>query len=80
MLLSIQCQPLKKIYTHIIRFFFPGEKATCVIHLPLSLLVYLVRVQIRQLLQKVPGWQAHWRWGMLVGQTLRAKEEDGTSH
>lgn len=79
MLLSIQCQPLRKIYTHIIKFF-PGEKATYVIHLPLSLLAFLVRVHIRQLRQRVPGWQAHWRWAMLVGQTLRAmgKKEDAT--
>lgn len=55
----------KKIYTHIIRFFFPGEKAIYVIHLPLESelksLVFLVRIQIRQLRQRISGRQAPWR-------------------
>lgn len=42
-------------------------------------LVFLVRIQIRQLHQRISGWKAYWRWALFVGRTLRGmgKKEGG---
>lgn len=66
----------KKIYTHIIRFFFfQGRRPFMLFIFPWSLswnpLVFLVRIQIRQLHQRISGQKAYWRWALFVGRTLR---------
>ena len=84
--LSIQCQPLKKIYTHIIRFFFQGKRPFMLFIFPWSLswnpLVFLVRIQIRQPHQRISGRKAYWCWALFVGWTLRrmGKKGGGKAH
>ena len=42
-------------------------------------LVFLVRIQIRQLHQRISGRKAYWCWALFVGWTLRrmGKKEGG---